>query len=89
MGVWKGGVEGLGVIPWFFFSVFGCRQAELGPGIGNPFTSGNGLWGGGGASEFRAWLQGFGVTIRALMVTYTILEVPYYKYSIMGPKMIF
>ena len=34
-------------------------------------------------------LSGLEVHIGALIVTYTILGVPYYKYSIMGPKTVF
>ena len=30
-----------------------------------------------------------GCTIRALTITYTSLEVPYYSYSIMGPETLF
>ena len=29
------------------------------------------------------------VTIRALLITYTILGAPYYKYGIMGPNTLF
>ena len=35
------------------------------------------------------WGSGFSVYYRALIITYAILEVPHYDYSILGSKTLF